>query len=65
VPRPVFVRYTYLENGVPELWIADTDEGTVEVCRPGAAEPEVARDALVWSVGEHRFEIGMTEIFRR
>jgi Uma2 family endonuclease len=57
-------RKHYLENGVPEIWVVDADERTVEVWRPEAAQPEVARDVLVWRVGEHRFEIEMTEVFR-
>jgi Uma2 family endonuclease len=55
-------RKHYLENGVHELWIVDADEHTVEVWRP--AEPEPARDALVWSVGAHRFDLELAEVFR-
>lgn len=60
-------RKHYLENGIAELWILDADERTAEVWRPGDAEPGVARasgETLVWRVGEHRFEVGLDEVFR-
>lgn len=49
---------------VPELWIADADERSVEVWRPGADGPEVVRDVLVWRVGEREFEISLEDVFR-
>ena len=57
-------RKQYMECEVPELWIADADERTVEVWRPGADQPEVVWDAVEWSVAGHRFEIPLTEVFR-
>lgn len=57
-------RKQYLACGVSELWIADADERTVEVWRPGLQEPEVVRDVVVWEVGDHRFEISLEEMFR-
>lgn len=58
-------RKQYMSSGVPELWIVDAEEREVEVWRPGAEEPEVVRDALVWEAGgRRRFEIPLEEVFR-
>ena len=57
-------RKRYLENGVAELWLVDIDERSVDVWRPGADAPELVTDVLEWSVGEHRFEIPLEEVFR-
>jgi len=57
-------RKHYLANGVAELWILDADEHSVEVWRPGEAEPTVVRDVLVWRVDGHSFEIALEEVFR-
>jgi len=57
-------RKLYMAHGVAELWIVDADEGTVEVWRPGAREPEEVRDVLAWRVGGHRFEIPIEELLR-
>ena len=57
-------RKQYMERGVPELWIVDADERTVEVWRSGADEPEVIADALAWNVAGHRFQISLNEVFR-
>ena len=57
-------RKLYMAHGVGELWIVDADEGTVEVWRPGAREPEEVRDVLAWHVGGHRFEIPIEELLR-
>jgi len=56
-------RKQYMEWGVPELWIIDADERTVEVWRPEAEGPQVATDALVWSVGGRDFEIALDHVF--
>ena len=56
-------RKQYLENGVPELWIVDADQRTIEIWRPGAAEGEVVRDVLEWSVGGRRLEISLAKVF--
>jgi len=57
-------RKQYMAWDVPELWIADADERSVEVWRPGADGPEVVRDVLVWRVGEREFEISLEDVFR-
>jgi Uma2 family endonuclease len=57
-------RKRYLAGGVPEVWIVDPDENTLEVWRPGAAEPERPKDVVTWRVGEHAFEIPLADIFR-
>jgi len=57
-------RKHYLENGIPELWILDADEHTVEVWKPGAKGPAVVHDVLEWRVSGHRFEISLEEVFR-
>jgi Uma2 family endonuclease len=56
-------RKRYMESGVPELWILDADENTIEVWRPGAAEPESPRDVLNWRVGDRSFDIALSDIF--
>jgi Uma2 family endonuclease len=58
-------RRRYLASGVPELWILDADEDTVEVWRPGATEPETLREIVTWRVGERTFEVALADIFRR
>ncbi len=57
-------RKHYLENGIPELWILDADERTVEVWKPGDKGSAVVRDVLQWSVSGHRFEISLDDVFR-
>lgn len=57
-------RKQYMERGVPELWIADADQDTVEVWRPGAELADVIHDTLGWEVAGHRFEISLKEVFR-
>ena len=57
-------RKQYMAHGVPELWLVDIEGREVAVWRPGADEPEIVRDALVWRVGEKSFEIPLEEVFR-
>lgn len=57
-------RKQYMASGVPELWILDADERSVEVWRPDLKAPDVVEDAVVWRVGEHRFEIPLEDVFR-
>lgn len=57
-------RKHYLDAGVPELWIVDIDEGTIEVWRPAAADPAVVRDAVTWNVGDVSFDIPLADVFR-
>jgi len=58
-------RKQYMATGVSELWLVDCDERSVEVWRPAAESPEVVEeDALVWRVGERRFEIPLEAVFR-
>ena len=57
-------RKLYMASSVPELWLLDADERTVEAWRPTSRVPDVARDTLIWRVGAHRFEIAVEELFR-
>jgi len=57
-------RRRYMASGLPELWILDADEHTIEVWQPGAAEPETPRDVVTWRVGERTFDISLADIFR-
>jgi len=57
-------RKQYMQSGVPELWLVDADERSVEAWRTGAQEPEVVRDALTWRVGGRRFQIDLEDVFR-
>lgn len=57
-------RKRYLENGVPEVWIVDVDERTVEVWRAGEPPSGTARDSLSWDVGGSTFEIALEDVFR-
>jgi Uma2 family endonuclease len=57
-------RRRYMASGVPELWILDADEHTIEVWRPGAVAPETPREVVTWRVGERAFALQLAEIFR-
>ena len=57
-------RRHYLESGVAELWLIDIDAREIEVWRPAADEPTIARDAIEWRVGDDTFELPFAEIFR-
>jgi hypothetical protein len=54
-----------MASGVPELWILDADEDTIEVWRPGASEAERPLAVVTWRVGERTFAIPLADIFRR
>ena len=41
-------RDLYLEKGVPEYWIVDTDARAIERWRPGDRGPSILADALEW-----------------
>lgn len=58
-------RKRYMASGVPELWIVDADEDTVEVWRPRLEAPERPVGAIEWRVGERVFAISLADIFRR
>lgn len=57
-------RRHYLEAGVPEVWLVDVDERSVEVWRPGTDAPERVLDAVVWRVGDLGLPIALADIFR-
>ena len=57
-------RKLYMEEGVPELWILDADERTVEIWTRDGQEPRTVRDRLVWRVSGHEFDIRLEEVFR-
>ncbi len=42
-------RLLYQEEAVPEYWIVDAELRRVERCTPGAAEPELLTERLVWA----------------
>jgi Uma2 family endonuclease len=44
-------RDLYQEKGVPEYWIVDTDERTVQRWRPDDAIPEILLETLRWQPG--------------
>ena len=58
-----FKRDAYLALGVPEVWLVDTINKSVEVCRVGSNE--IVRDTLRWRVPTlHRIvAIDLTEVF--
>ena len=58
-------RRKYMSSGVPELWILDADEDTVEVWRPGMRTAEPAHVVVLWRVAEQSFEISLADVFRR
>jgi Uma2 family endonuclease len=58
-------RRRYQAAGVPEVWIVDADEDTIEVWRPGSSVPELPGDAVEWRVGDQGFRIALADIFRR
>lgn len=41
-------RRKYLDQGVPEYWIVDLDQRTVERWHPGEECPVIVRDAIEW-----------------
>lgn len=56
-------RKRYLENGVPEVWIVDADERSVEVWRSGQGAPHRPEESLEWSLDEERVPIPLAEVF--
>ena len=56
-------RKRYLENGVPEVWIVDADDRTVEVWKAGRQEPLRSRDTLEWAVGDETLLLDLAEVF--
>jgi Uma2 family endonuclease len=57
-------RKHYLENGIPELWILDADDRTIEVWKSGDKAPTMVRDMLEWHASGHRFAISLDDVFR-
>jgi Uma2 family endonuclease len=57
-------RKRYMTSGVPELWILDADDRTVEVWRPDALEPDEPRHVVKWRVEGRTFDIPLADIFR-
>jgi Uma2 family endonuclease len=58
-------RKRYLASGVAEVWIVDADADTIDVWRPGAAEPVRPRGSIEWRVGDRAFTISLADVFRR
>lgn len=56
-------RKRYLENGVPEVWIVDADERSVEVWKPGHGGPHRPREVLEWAVGDESLRVPVEELF--
>ena len=58
-------RKRYLEGGVPEVWIVDPGEGSLEVWTRGGSEPSRrCRDVVEWAVGEVVAPIDLEGVFR-
>lgn len=57
-------RKHYLENGIPEVWIVDPGERTLDIWRPGAPRASRIRDVLTWRVGGRDFDIPVEGVFR-
>jgi hypothetical protein len=51
-----------LENGVPEVWIVDADECSVEVWEAGQDDPRRPDRVLEWSVGTETFRLDPAEV---
>ena len=56
-------RKRYLENGMPEGWIVDADDRTVEVWKAGRQEPLHSRDTLEWAVADETLILDLAEVF--
>jgi Uma2 family endonuclease len=58
-------RKLYLENGVPEVWIVDADERTLEVWREGWEAPLSRRapQEVEWQVSGRTFRLDLARIF--
>ncbi|MEQ1857955.1 MAG: Uma2 family endonuclease [Longimicrobiales bacterium] len=57
-------RAGYLDHGVPELWLVDADENTIEVWRSGVEPRTLLGGSVDWRTGALTFEIPLAEIFR-
>ncbi len=60
-------RELYLAEGVEEYWIVDPELRCLERWRPGAQEPEVLTDLLIWRPrsGVPPLEVNLVELFRK
>lgn len=59
-------RQLYMEEGVPDYWIVDTEQRHVERWSPGAFAPEVLEHSLVWEPvpGVAPLTLNVAELFR-
>lgn len=51
-----FKRGAYLQLGVREVWLVDSDDRSVEVCRIDGTS-EVVRDRVTWTIPEGEWEV--------
>jgi Uma2 family endonuclease len=60
-------RTLFADEGVPEYWIVDTDQCTVERWRPDSREPELHTTSLTWQPDARvdALTIDLVELFRR
>lgn len=59
-------RRLYQHVGIPQYWIVDPQDRTVEVWTPDVTTPIIERDRLVWTVpgDETSLAIDLAELFR-
>lgn len=59
-------REIYMEEGVPEYWVVDEANRTVERWRPGAKEPDVETALLEWRLApdSEPFAVDLRTLFR-
>jgi len=59
-------RALYQEEQISEYWVVDAERAQIEVWRPGATEPAVARDVLRWQPdpGVEPVTVSLEDLFR-
>lgn len=52
-------RQLYMEEGVEDYWIVDTEQRLIERWRPGAEAPEILTERLLWAPDVHAPPLGI------